>query len=842
MKSVAKLGKWIVYFLSSSVVLLFFFSSSTYAANSYDMSDPSNWNSRFVGGNANDHLPDDAIKVADLDGDGINDYIIGAIGADYGGSHTGSLYIINGTLLGSWDIGQIYDLNDPTKYSLRIDSTVASSYYPWEVNVGDLNNDGKTDLAVNVSMGNAAAGTYLIFNDLLINYTGKGNTRNLTDSSTYSVRYTSGTNGAQGISFCDFNGDNLLDIAAGFTSTDYAATNSGSVYILFNNKFNSLANGTNIDLTNSSNYDLRIDGSGTSDYFGNLIRCFGNVDADNKNDLGVGSSGYGNGNGVVSGSLYIFSGNFITQYKQSNSNISVANPSSYNIRIDGSKSPAYLAKLGFGSGDIDSDGKSDILIGASGEGTNWTGAAYLVCGNNISNKLNTLGNVLETADSISYNSKFIGINTQDNFGDFVLDIADTNNDGYDDMVMGASMADKTGNGEIYVVYGEPSYCSGTGSDFIMSDTANYDIKFLGASGGTLGNVGGASLQDVNLDGSIDYLFASLMTAYGARTQSGSVYTILNFPHNISMNSVGNNQVVCPVDITGSVTSPISTTNILGVQFQIDSNQPNGSWDSCSASDNAFDSKSESFSCSLNNLNAGGHTIYFRAYDSNYSYTPQSNYATLSFSLFNECHPTVSSPQVIQIPGASSAFLNTIIATSIWGSNTGGQEVMAIISPQTFNFDAYLSSMVTDPKSLINLSQSANEITATQSASVASNIVFAGGGEGIILGVKQNGLVLWQVGKIQNIWFMGYPAPNHSPAKIIPELQSKNSIIVLKYDDTYLIPPGFPNTKFVETKLKLAHSFDGKYWTILSSSVVDTINNTVAAVGKVGGYYMIVGRY
>jgi hypothetical protein len=75
--------------------------------------------------------------------------------------------------------------------------------------------------------------------------------------------------------------------------------------------------------------------------------------------------------------------------------------------------------------------------------------------------------------------------------------------------------------------------------------------------------------------------------------------------------------------------------------------------------------------------------------------------------------------------------------------------------------------------------------------------------------------------------------------ILPALQSKPSIISLSYTSKDLIPPGDSTHPFNPKNLKLAYSPDGKTWSILPTSVVDIQNKTVAAIHKLGGYYMIV---
>lgn len=199
----------------------------------------------------------------------------------------------------------------------------------------------------------------------------------------------------------------------------------------------------------------------------------------------------------------------------------------------------------------------------------------------------------------------------------------------------------------------------------------------------------------------------------------------------------------------------------------------------------------------------------------------------------------SKPEYIQIPGAiKELFTNTIITHPIKDSNTRGQQVLSIIFPETFNFNAYLSSSFKPASHLSYL----REKTKQDDQNYTSNLLIAGWSGGELMGFREKGTIYWQVSDIQQIFYKAYPASGKDAPIIIPELQSKDSIIALKYNDADLIPPGEPDTRFNESTLRLAYSLDGINWSVMSSSVVDTTNNTVAAIGKVAGYYTIVGRY
>src|SRR3989344_5587942 len=89
---------------------------------------------------------------------------------------------------------------------------------------------------------------------------------------------------------------------------------------------------------------------------------------------------------------------------------------------------------------------------------------------------------------------------------------------------------------------------------------------------------------------------------------------------------------------------------------------------------------------------------------------------------------------------------------------------------------------------------------------------------------------WQITDAFSLWFRS----QFNNAKIIKP--SKQSIVTIKYTkgDVGKIP---------EKSLKIAYSKDeGKTWTILPTSVIDTINKTVSAISNVTGRYMVVGGF
>jgi len=105
------------------------------------------------------------------------------------------------------------------------------------------------------------------------------------------------------------------------------------------------------------------------------------------------------------------------------------------------------------AGDVNGDGFDDMLIGASGADPNgcYSGETYLVYGTASGIPSSFDLSILDGSNGFVMN----GIDAVDLSGRSVSSAGDVNGDGYDDMLIGASMADPNGSnsGETYLIYG-----------------------------------------------------------------------------------------------------------------------------------------------------------------------------------------------------------------------------------------------------------------------------------------------------------------------------------------------------------------------------------------------------
>jgi hypothetical protein len=250
------------------------------------------------------------------------------------------------------------------------------------------------------------------------------------------------------ISSGDINGDNINDLiictpgGSGLNNYRYYC---GEVAVIFGNTTPAPI------LHLASQPDLFFYGAGPWDQLGYAV-AIGDVNGDDTDDLLL-SAPYadGEGNGRYdSGEVYIFYGN------ESFPAVWDLTTKPANVTIYGNETYDSIG-ISLATGDINGDDIDDIIIGTYlADGFNNSkyncGEVYVVYGNyslNSTIDLATSGNVT-----------IYGVDTNDYFGSSVA-AGDVNNDGYDDLLMGARNAAGIGNtkyssGEVYVIFGNDS--------------------------------------------------------------------------------------------------------------------------------------------------------------------------------------------------------------------------------------------------------------------------------------------------------------------------------------------------------------------------------------------------
>ena len=359
-------------------------------------------------------------------------------------------------------------------------------------NIGDLNGDGVTDIAVGAN-GDDTGGS------------GRGAIHILLMNSNGTVSDTIGINGNTangpvlnnndyfGLSIAnigDLNGDGVSDIAAGANSYIVGIDGIGTIHIMFMNSDGTVSRTMEINGTTTNGPALA-----NTDIFGSSIANIGDLNGDGTSDIAVGARLDDTG-GSNRGIIYIM-------FMNSDGTVSRT------IEINGTTTngPTLANADAFGSsianiGDLNGDGTSDIAVGANYDdaGGNARGAIHIML-------LNSDGTVSRTIEINGTTTNGPTLANFDYFGSSIANIGDLNNDGISDIAVGATNNDITRSGQegaIHIML--------LNSDGTVSRTM--EINGTTTNGPTLANTDnfGSSITnigDLNGDGTSDIAVGAL---------------------------------------------------------------------------------------------------------------------------------------------------------------------------------------------------------------------------------------------------------------------------------------------------------------------------------------------
>ena len=498
-------------------------------------------------------------SAGDVNDDGIDDLIIGAPSADPNGQvDAGESYVVFGAAgVGSGGTLELSSLNGTNGFVCngidaddRCGTTVSSA--------GDVNDDGIGDLiigAVNAAPnGQVDAGeTYVVFGAAGIGSSG-----------TLELSSLNGTNGfvCNGIdaddrcgwsvsSAGDINGDGIDDLIIGAPSGDLFS--DGASYVVFGAAGVGSSGTLELSSLNGTN-GFVCNGIDAGDLCGRSVSGAGDVNGDGIGDLIIGATHAGPSfqapsfgeSYVIFGAVGVGSGGTLELSSLNGTNGFVCNG------IDAGDNNGRSVS---GAGDVNGDGISDLIIGATHAGSSFQlpsfGESYVVFGAvgvgssgalDLSLLNGTNGFILNGLDGRDYN------------GRSVSGAGDVNGDGIDDFIIGAYGADPNGQsfaGESYVVFGAAGVGSGGTLDLSsLNGTNGFVCNGIDENDGSGFSV--SSADDVNGDGIDDIIIA----AVGADPNgffSGETYVIFG-------------RTPCPADINDDGVVDTADLGALVAQF------------------------------------------------------------------------------------------------------------------------------------------------------------------------------------------------------------------------------------------------------------------------------------
>ncbi|MCC6706794.1 MAG: FG-GAP repeat protein [Gammaproteobacteria bacterium] len=314
----------------------------------------------------------------DINGDGLDDFMISAYGYDQPGGYAGATYVIFGrtdAFAATLDVNSL----DGTD-GFRIEGAGAGDRSGHAVASGDFNGDGFADVIVGA---NFASGSEHYSGSAFVVFGHDGSfTPTLSLSAPEVLRIDGAVSGDYAgfalASAGDINGDGYDDIIIGATGVDAGeGTAAGAAYVVFGHAepFTTMNLGALDGATG-----FRINGAAADQQLGAVVSGGGDVNGDGYADLIIGASLADVGDHTDAGASYVLfghAGSFAANIATSDLN------GSNGLRLAGVTTNDQSGIAVSIAGDVDGDGYDDMLVGASaadnGAGPN-NGSAYVIDG------------------------------------------------------------------------------------------------------------------------------------------------------------------------------------------------------------------------------------------------------------------------------------------------------------------------------------------------------------------------------------------------------------------------------------------------------------------------------
>ena len=478
-------------------------------------------------------------NAGDINGDGLDDLIIGAPGGYDVNFTNGKAYVTFGNL----DIGnsgklELSQLNGTNGFVIK--ETSFGEYTGFAVSgAGDINGDGLDDLIIGAPFAGLGGKSYLIFG------------RNSGFDASLSLDSLDGSNGftINGVLFDDrlgiavssagdVNGDGFEDVIIGADGAgDYDNYGNksfpGKSYIVFGNS--NVGNSGKLELEELDGKNgFAIKGIQNGDRTGLSVSSAKDVNGDGFDDLIIGAPAALDDS---SGLTYLVFGD---SNLGNSGNLELAELDGNNgfVFIDTNKFDRFGSSVS-NAGDVNGDGFADMIIGAPGAsgiyGYNNAGKSYLIFGNS---NLGDSGAVLLSLLDGTNGFKIFGIDSFDGFGSSVSNAGDINGDGFADIVISASSADVNGKenaGESYIILGRgdnfPVETDSMGFDATLNLNSLHNTNIFVLSGIDSGDNFGSSVSnagDINGDGIDDLIIGASSADVNDKENAGESYVIFGF--------------------------------------------------------------------------------------------------------------------------------------------------------------------------------------------------------------------------------------------------------------------------------------------------------------------------
>ncbi|HNA56702.1 MAG TPA: FG-GAP-like repeat-containing protein, partial [Chitinophagales bacterium] len=385
-------------------------------------------------------------SAGDVNNDGYDDIIVAANGWTDVQSDEGAIFIYHGSATGV----------SPTP-NTSIQSNYAFAYFGYSVAAaGDVNGDGYDDIivgATNYELGQSNEGAAFI-------YHGSATGINTTPATILQADQADAFFGYDVAGNADLNNDGYDDVIVSAYMFDNGQTNEGRVFIYYGSP--SGVNSTPV---------LTLESDQPNAYFGRSIAINGDVNNDGYEDLVIGASHYDN---ILSGEGRVF------VYLGTAAGIDPLQVSYH----ESNQTLAYLGRS-VAMSDVNGDGYDDVIAGAHYyDDTEINEGAIFVFNGSASGVSTTADDIIET----NQGDAFLGIS--------LASLDDINNDGYDDIITGATGFDgaEEDQGKAFQFNGSASGLSPSPEAGVF-ERAQYKADY-GVAVANAGDVNGDGINDI----------------------------------------------------------------------------------------------------------------------------------------------------------------------------------------------------------------------------------------------------------------------------------------------------------------------------------------------------------
>lgn len=440
------------------------------------------------------------VSAGDVNGDGFEDLIIGAPRTDY--TADGSAYVIFGAAGGVNIPANLSEINGTNGIKMNGNVGSGAPLTGYFNRTGDINGDGFDDMLIGAHNYGGTIGTvYVVYGK----DSGWSNPMDLSALSAASTGFRLSDTSYSGtglyMDIGDVNGDGYDDMVIGSPyATVSSTTQAGQVFVVFG-KASGWSDTFDLNTVNGTTGFL-VNGKVAWGQIGTSV-AVGNVNGDDYDDIVIGT--YDDKVFIIFGKASGWSSSFDTATLNGTTGTTLTNDDANTLVVK----------------DVNGDGVGDVIIGSAFAdiSANNAGSVYTYFGKTSgwtsSFDLSTLDGTTGFRVDGQSASDFAGISSWSD---------DINNDGINDIIIGATSANNsaTDSGSVYVIYGKES---GWSSSFGLG-TLN-GVNGFRVDGETASDTFGSSLYvgDFNADGMKDIAAGAWGADYNSLTNSGSTYII-----------------------------------------------------------------------------------------------------------------------------------------------------------------------------------------------------------------------------------------------------------------------------------------------------------------------------